>query len=81
MLTALLVALPLTVLGLLPRGSVPLAGWITPVVPFGHAVSYAQAALYDADPAGALLRHGLWLLGIAVVLGTAARLLARRLVI
>lgn len=81
MLAALLVALPLTILGLLPRGTVPFADVVAAVVPFRHAVAYAQAALYDADPAAALLRHGAWLLGLALVLALAARALARRLLL
>jgi ABC-2 type transport system permease protein len=81
MLVAMLVTLPVTVLGLLPQGSVPAADWIASLVPFGHVVDYAQAALYDPDPGSELTRAGAWLLGLGVAYTAAARLLARRLLL
>jgi hypothetical protein len=78
-LVAFLVALPLSLLALVPQGSLAAAGWIGALFPFGHAQSALTAALYDDAPAGELLRQGLWLVGLAVVCAGVARVAARRL--
>jgi ABC-type multidrug transport system permease subunit len=78
-LVAFLVALPLVLLGLLPAGTVEAAHWISKAFPFSHAVDFFQSALYDNDPWGTLGREALWLVGLALAFGAAARLGMRRL--
>jgi ABC-type multidrug transport system permease subunit len=78
-LVAFLVALPLVLLGLLPAGTVEAAHWISKGFPFSHAVDFFQSALYDNDPWKTLGREVLWLVGLAVAFGAAARLGMRRL--
>jgi ABC-2 type transport system permease protein len=79
MLLALLVGLPLVLGGAIPAGAFALSGWVRAVVPFGHAVDFATAALYDPSPWGGLARQAAWLLGLVLVLGVLARLAARHL--
>jgi ABC-2 type transport system permease protein len=81
MLVGLLIALPATIVGLLPRGSVFVADWAANVVPFRHAIDYAQAALYDPDPGTTVWQQGLWLLGLTAGFAFAARLCVRRLLL
>ena len=76
---ALLVALPLMLLSLVPAGSIAAASWIGSLFPFGHAQSALSAALYDAHPAGTILRQGAWLLALGLAYGAAARVAARRM--
>ena len=76
---ALLVALPLMLLALVPAGSIAAAGWIGALFPFGHAQAALSAALYDERPAGTLVREGAWLLGLGLAYGAAARVAARRM--
>ncbi len=78
-LVAFLVALPLTLLALVPPASIAAAEWIGALFPFGHAQATLSAALYDEHPAGAFSRHAAWLLGLGLAYGTAARVAARRL--
>ena len=78
-LVAFLVALPLTLLALVPAGSIAAAGWIGALFPFGHAQAALSAALYDEQPAGTLAREGAWLVGLGLVYGSAARVAARRM--
>ncbi|MEZ5100577.1 MAG: ABC transporter permease [Thermoleophilia bacterium] len=78
-LVALLVALPVILLGLVPRASAPAAEWISHAFPFLHAVRFFEATLADAHPAGAVGREAAWLVGLAVVYGAVARLGVRRL--
>ncbi|MBA3366449.1 MAG: ABC transporter permease [Actinobacteria bacterium] len=78
-LVALLVALPVVFLGLVPREVVPEAGLASDAFPFAHAVRYFGSALYDSSPWAALLREAAWLLGIGTVFAVAARFGARRL--
>jgi hypothetical protein len=78
-LVAFLVALPLTLLALVPTGSIEAAGWIGALFPFEHAQAALSAALYDARPAGTLARQGAWLLGLGLAYGAAARVAARRM--
>jgi ABC-2 type transport system permease protein len=81
MLVGLLIALPATIVGLLPRGSVFVADWAATIVPFRHAIDYAQAALYDPDPGATVWQQGLWLLGLTIAFACAARLCVRRLLL
>lgn len=81
MLLALLVGLPIVLLGVIPAGSFPLADTLSTVAPFGHAVDLASAVLYDSDPWGTALREAAWLLGLTLVLTGIARLTVRRLLL
>lgn len=81
MLLGLLVGLPVVLLGAVPAGSFALAETLSTLVPFGHAVDLATAALYDADPWGAVAREAAWLLGLTVAFAVAARLTFRRLLL
>jgi ABC-2 type transport system permease protein len=76
---ALLVALPLMLLALVPAGSIAAAGWVGDLFPFGHAQSALSAALYDAHPAATIVRDAAWLLGLGTAYGVAARVAARRM--
>jgi ABC-2 type transport system permease protein len=78
-LLAVLVVLPVVFLGLVPRGALAFAWWLSEFLPFAHAVRWFSAALYDTSPWRTVAVETLWLLGIGVVLGTLARLAMRRL--
>jgi ABC-type multidrug transport system permease subunit len=78
-LVAFLVALPLVLLGLIPSSAVDSASWVSRVFPFTHAVDFFEAALYDFDPWGALLRASAWLAGLGLAFAVAARVGMRRL--
>jgi ABC-type Na+ efflux pump permease subunit len=78
-LLAVLVVLPVVFLGLVPRGALALAWWVSEFLPFAHAVRWFSAALYDASPWHAVGVETLWLLGIGAVFGLCARLSMRRL--
>jgi ABC-2 type transport system permease protein len=78
-LVAFLAALPIVLLGLVPTGAVPAAGWISDALPFTHAAQFFASALGDTDPAGTLAREGGWLVGLGAVYGGAAWLSVRRL--
>ena len=78
-LFAFLVALPLTLVSLVPHGTAPVVAWIGALFPFGHAVHAFTVALYDANPAGLFLRECAWLAALALAYGLAARAAARRL--
>jgi ABC-2 type transport system permease protein len=80
-LVAVLVVLPIVFLGLVPSEIVPLAGWISDALPFAHAVRFFASALYDASPWATVLREALWLAGLGLAFGVAARLAARRLLV
>jgi len=78
-LAALLLALPVVFLGLVPREIVPAAGWISDAFPFAHLVRFASSALYDPSPWGTLWRQAAWLLGLGALFGLLARGTVRRL--
>ena len=78
-LLAVLVVLPVVFIGLVPRGSVPLAYWISLFLPFAHAVRLFGAALYDTSPWHRVGIEALWLAGIGAVSWLLARLTARTL--
>ena len=73
-LVALLVALPVVLLGFLPEVSVAPAAWLSNAFPFSHAVRLFESTLYDADPWATIGREAAWLLGLAGAFGVAARL-------
>jgi ABC-type Na+ efflux pump permease subunit len=75
-LLAVLIVLPVVFLGLVPRGALSAAYWVSRFLPFSHAVAWFSAALYDPSPWRTLGIETLWLLGI----GTVLWLLARRAV-
>jgi hypothetical protein len=78
-LVAFLAALPIVLVGIVPTGIVPAAGWVSDAFPFVHATRFFDGAISDADPAGRLAREAAWLVGLASVYGVAARMSVRRL--
>jgi ABC-2 type transport system permease protein len=80
-LVAVLVVMPIVFLGLVPKQVAPVAGWISDLLPFAHAVRYFASSLYDASPWGTILRELAWLVGLGAVFGAAARIAARRLLV
>jgi ABC-type transport system involved in cytochrome c biogenesis permease component len=78
-LLAVLVVLPVVFLGLVPRGALALAWWVSRFLPFAHAVRWFSAALYDTSPWRTLGIETLWLLGIGGVLFVLARRAVRTL--
>jgi ABC-2 type transport system permease protein len=78
-LLAVLVVLPVVFLGLVPRGAVPVAWWVSELLPFSHAVRFFSGALYDTSPWRAVGVETAWLLGIGAVFWLAARAGVRRL--
>lgn len=81
MLLALLVGLPVALLGVVPPGTFALADALAAAVPFGHTVDLATAALYDDSPLPAVLRQAAWLLGLTLAFAACARVAARRLLV
>ena len=77
-LVAFLVTLPLVLVGVVPEGSVEAAGWISAVFPFGHAVDFFEAALFDHDPWSTVGVEALWLAGLAAAFAAGARMGVRR---
>jgi hypothetical protein len=77
-LVAFLVTLPLVLIGVIPSASVPVAGWISAVFPFAHAVDFFESALFALDPWREVGIATLWLLGLATAFATAARMGVRR---
>jgi ABC-2 type transport system permease protein len=80
-LLAVLVVLPVVFLGLVPRGAVSAAWWVSEALPFAHSVRLFSAALYDASPWHGVGIEAAWLLGIGLVFGALARLGMRRLAV
>ena len=78
-LVAVLVALPLILLGFLPELSVAPAAWVSDAFPFAHSVSLFETTLYDADPWTTVAREAAWLAGLALAFGLAARACMGRL--
>jgi hypothetical protein len=76
---AFLATLPLVLVGLVPEGAALAAWWAARAFPFSHSVDFFQAALYDTNPWGTLVREAAWLLGLGLAFGAAARLAVRRL--
>jgi ABC-type Na+ efflux pump permease subunit len=78
-LLAVLVVLPVVFLGLVPRGAVPAAWWISQALPFSHAVRLFSASLYDASPWRTVGAEAAALVAIGAVAWALARLEMRRL--
>jgi hypothetical protein len=78
-LGALLVALPIVLLGLVPREIVPPAGIISDFFPFSHGERFFGSALYDLHPWATIAPESLWLLGLLVLWGAVARVALPRL--
>lgn len=78
-LVAFLVALPVMLIGLVPRSVVPVAGWLSEAFPFAHAARLFSAVLGDTDPAIPVLREAGWLIGLGLVYAALARLSVKRL--
>jgi ABC-type multidrug transport system permease subunit len=78
-LLAVLIVLPVVFLGLVPRGALSAAYWVSRFLPFSHAVAWFSAALYDTSPWRTLGIETLWLLGIGGVLSLLARRAVRTL--
>jgi ABC-2 type transport system permease protein len=78
-LLAVLLVLPVVFLGLVPRGALPLAYWVSLFLPFVHAVRFFGAALYDSHPWHTVGIEALWLLGIGAASWALARVGARTL--
>jgi ABC-2 type transport system permease protein len=78
-LAAVLVVLPIVLLGVVPREAAPAAGWVSDALPFAHAVRLIDALLYEQEPWLAAGREAAWLVGLAVAFAAAARSLMRRL--
>lgn len=78
-LLAVLVVLPVVFLGLVPRGALAAAWWVSRFLPFAHAVRWFSAALYDTSPWRTLGIETLWLLGIGAVLFLLAKRFVRTL--
>ena len=78
-LLAVLVVLPVVFLGLVPRGALAVAWWVSRFLPFSHAVRWFSAALYDTSPWRTIGVETLWLLGIGAVLFLLARRAVRTL--
>jgi len=78
-LGALLVALPIVLLGLIPREIAPVAGYASDIFPFSHGERFFSSALYDLHPWDTVVPEALWLLGLLVLWGAVARLAQPRL--
>ncbi|MDQ3866023.1 MAG: ABC transporter permease [Actinomycetota bacterium] len=78
-LVAILVALPVVLLGFLPEIAVHPAAWFSSAFPFSHSVRLFESTLYDADPWPAIAHETAWLLGLGTAFALAARLAIRRL--
>jgi ABC-type transport system involved in cytochrome c biogenesis permease component len=78
-LLAVLVVLPVVFLGLVPRGALAAAWWVSRFLPFSHGVRWFSAALYDTSPWRTIGVETLWLLGIGAVLFLLARRSVRTL--
>jgi hypothetical protein len=78
-LGALLVALPIVLLGLIPREIAPPAGVVSDIFPFSHGQRFFSSALYDLHPWATVGPEALWLVGLLALWGAVARLALPRL--
>ena len=78
-LLAVLVVLPVVFLGLVPRGALTLAYWVSLFLPFAHAVRLFGAALYSTHPWHTVGVETAWLLGLGLAFGGLARRAVRTL--
>jgi ABC-type multidrug transport system permease subunit len=72
-LLAVLIVLPVVFIGLVPRGALAFAYWVSLFLPFAHSVRLFGAALYDTSPWHRVGVEAAWLLGIGAVLWLLAR--------
>jgi hypothetical protein len=77
---ALLVALPVVLLGFLSEASIAAAAWASKAFPFVHAARFFESALYDGDPWTTVGREAAWLAALTASFALAARLGVRRLI-
>ena len=78
-LLAVLVTLPVVLLGLLPPAVLEPAAWLSRLFPFVHAAQLFESSLYDLDPWGAIARESAWLAALGGAYAVAARIGMRRL--
>jgi hypothetical protein len=78
-LVAVLVVLPILLVGLVPPQLSPAAGYVSDAFPFSHAVDLFSASLYETDPWRDVAGAATWLAGLGLAYGLAARAGARRL--
>ena len=78
-LVAILAALPIVFLGLVPREVAPAAAYVSDAFPFAHALRFFTSALFDLRPLGAAAREAGWLAGLTLLSCAAARAAVRRL--
>jgi ABC-type multidrug transport system permease subunit len=78
-LVAVLVVLPILLVGLVPSQVSQAAAYFSDAFPFSHAADLFAAALYDTDPWRGIGGAVAWLVGLGLVYGVGARLAARRL--
>jgi len=78
-LLAVLVVLPVVFLGLVPRGALAFAYWVSLFLPFAHAFRLFDAALYSTHPWHTVAIEAAWLLGLGLAFGGLARRVVRTL--
>ena len=78
-LVAVLVVLPMLLVGLVPDQVSQAAARVSDAFPFSHAADLFAAALYDSDPFRETAGAAAWLVGLGLVYALGARLAARRL--
>jgi hypothetical protein len=78
-LVAFLVALPVVLIGIVPEGSLELAGWVSKLLPFAHAQRFFESALFENDPWRTVVIEAAWLVGLGAALAAGARMGVRRL--
>jgi ABC-2 type transport system permease protein len=79
MLLAILVGLPLALVGIVPAGSSIATDWLRDLAPFAAAVELSSAALYDVDPWSSVGIEAARLFLLTLGFGALARLAAPRL--
>ena len=78
-LVAVLIALPIVLLGLVPTELLHGVGTLSDFFPFAHTSALIGSALYDPNPWTVVVPNGLWLAGLALGYGVLARLALPRL--
>jgi hypothetical protein len=78
-LVAVLVALPLLLLALVPDGVSVVVSAVSDAFPVVHSVELFEAALYERSPWSSLAVEASWLLALGLVYAAAARRAMRRL--
>lgn len=78
-LVAVLVTLPVVLVGLLPPAVLGPVASVSQLFPFVHAARLFESSLYDLDPWRAIAAEGAWLAALAAAYAVAARAGMRRL--